>query len=126
MTTIYVPNGTISVPSDAVDRLEEWAHWSSPIGSGGRCASAEGRYDAVYPDENRGKNRTIFNINAVLAVERIVNTRLPKLYSEIVRRHFVWRDDPRMVARKLGINRYHYGGELKRSILMVKNNLTTM
>lgn len=127
MTSIFLPFGVISVPADAFDRLDEWSRWARPrigLDSHGCCASAEGRYDSVYPDDSRGGRELEVDLHAVLAVERVVCNRLPVVSREIIKRHFVLRDMPLAVARALGIHRAKYGHELKRSVLMVKNNLT--
>lgn len=126
MVAIYVPNGRISVPAEAVARIEEWANWARPrvsIDSHGRCASAEGRYDSEYPDAARTGSGIKYDLQAVLGVERVVCTKLPRVHREIIRRHFVFRHDPKIVSMALSVHRSQYGHELKRSVLMVKNNL---
>lgn len=123
LIAIYVPNGRISVPAQAVQRIEDWANWLRPRISYGRCASAEGRYDSEYPDNERSGGAR-HDLQAILAVERVVSTKLPRTYREIVRRHFVFRHEPKIITAHLSIHRSQYGLELKRSVLMVKNNLT--
>lgn len=124
---IYIPHGQISVPTDVMIRLEEWARWARPrlnFDPHGRCASAEGRHESEYPDAERGGHLVVPDLHAVLAVELVVCTRLPPVPREIVRRHFVLRNIPKEIARAMGIHAYRYGDELKRSILMVRNRLT--
>lgn len=127
MIALFIPYGQISVPAETYARLDEWARWARPrqgLDAHGRCASAEGRYDSVYPDAARGTTTVPLDLPAVLAVERVVCTKLPSLSREIIRRHFVCCDIPQAIARALGIHRTQYGNELKRSVLMVKNRLT--
>jgi hypothetical protein len=124
MVSIYVLGGSISVPADAAARLEEWANWSRDKPSQGRCASAEGRYDSEYPDASRAGVAGKTDLKRILAVEKIIGTRLPRIRREIIKRHFVYREEPRAVSRALCIHRSKYGCELRRSVLMVKNNLT--
>lgn len=125
LTPIIVPDGTITVPSETVARLEDWAGWARSGGGNahGRCASAEGNYKSGSGD---GGFVLIGDLRLVLLVERVVCTRLPRTSREIIKHHFVLRRPPKVVAMALGINRFHYGKELQRSILMVKNNLTAM
>jgi hypothetical protein len=122
MTTIYVPSGLISVPTEAVERVENWAIWVRPrlgLDSHERCASAEGRYES-----SGGGSVSRCDLQAVLAVERIVSMKLTRTYRELIRRHFVFKHDARAITVHLSIHRSQYGLELKRAVLMVKNNLT--
>ena len=111
-------------------RLDEWTRWARPrlnLDPHGQCASAEGRFESES-DNERGIDGMAANLpvdlHAVLAVERVVCTKLPPVNREIVRRHFVLRNMPKEIARALCIHTYHYGDALKRSILMVRNRLT--
>jgi hypothetical protein len=127
MVSVFVPYGSICVPAQTFARLDEWAGWvrvRMSLDSHGRCASAEGRYDSAYPDAERGMVAIEHDLVSVLAVERVVCTRLPLQSREIIKRHFVLRDVPQSIARSMGIHRAQYGNELKRSVLMVRNNLT--
>lgn len=127
MCIIYIPRGQISVPADTIQRLDEWARWARPrhsLDPRGQCASAEGQHESEYPDAERGGHLMQPDLHEVLAVERVVCTKLPPVQREIVRRHFVLRNLPKEIARALGIHAYRYGEELKRGILMVRNRLT--
>lgn len=126
MISVIVPCGQVSLPADTFAMVDEWARWARPrlsLEKHGRCASAEGRYDAVYPDAARGVSIQT-DLPAVLAVERVVCTKLPVFSREVVLRHFVRRELPTAIARVLGIHRARYGAELRRAVLMIKNNLT--
>jgi len=125
VVTVFVPYGQVVLPAETVQRLDEWGRWNR-VGSlepHGRCASAEGRFDPRYPDEKRSTSLAV-DLRTVLAVERVVTTRLPQLDRSLLKRHFVNKAPPLQVARALGINRARYGQELKRAVLMVRNNLT--
>ena len=126
MICIYFPYGPVSVPAAVYSRLDEWARWVRPrvgFDSHGRCASAEGRFVSRYPGEQQSEINA-FDLCAVLDVEKAVCNKLPKSHRKIVYQHFVLRNAPQKIARALGIHRANYGKELKRAILMVKNNLT--
>lgn len=127
MIAIYVPYGTVSVPEAVYSRIDEWARWARPrigIDPRGCCASAEGRFVSTYPDAERCANIVQHDLDSVLAVERIVCNRLPKIAQKLIVRHFVNLHAPQAIARSLGIHRTRYGDEIRRAILMVKNNLT--
>jgi hypothetical protein len=126
MMLIYLPTGVVSVPAETFSRLDEWGNWARPrfgIEAHGTCASAEGRYESQYPDDGR-KNGLQPDLQAVLAVERVVCTKLPRLPRELIRRHFVFRSTPKIIVHSLGIHYSKLGDELRRSVLMVRNNLT--
>lgn len=126
MISIYVPYGQISVPANVYARLDEWARHErvrSGLDSHGRCASAEGRYDATYPDSDRSAVSISFDLSSVMAVVRAWGMiAIPNRM--LLKRHFICLERPVAIARALGIHRAQYGHELKRSILMVRNNLT--
>lgn len=125
MITLLVPYGQIRCPAETIMRISDWARWARPrmgLDAHGRCASAEGRYESEYPDAERNIRLEI-DLNAVLQVERVV-TRLPKKSKDIVVSHFVRGDAPLAIAARLAIAKARYGDDLKRSILMIKNNLT--
>ena len=127
MISIYVPYGTVSVPAAIYARLDEWARWARPrigLDSHGCCASAEGRFVSRHPDAERGACAIEHDLTAVLAVERVVCTRLPPVSKKIIVRHFVLLNTPQAIALSLGIHKARYGDEIKRAVLMVKNNLT--
>ena len=124
--TIFVPFGVICVPAQTVARIEEWARWARPSTTDdahGRCASIEGRYVSAYP-EGEASASAQFDLLAVWEVEHIVSTKLPRVYKDIIRRYFVSKHSPQAIARHVGIHRADFGAELKRSIHMIKNNLT--
>lgn len=127
---IYVPHGQISVPAETYQRLDEWGRWARPrlrIDPHGHCASAEGRYQPESDIDTGIDAMPIslpVDLHSVLAVERVVCTKLPCVSRELMRRHFVLHNPPRQTARALGIHTHRYGDELRRSILMVRNCLT--
>lgn len=124
--TLLVPFGHVCCPADAVVRVADWARWARPrlgLDSRGRCASAEGRYVSEYPDDERNVRFEV-DLQAVLQVERIVSTKLPKLHKEIIIRHFVKQDSPTVIACSLAVPKVRYGDELKRGVLMIRNLLT--
>jgi hypothetical protein len=125
MMTLLVPFGQIRCPAETLNRITEWARWASArasLDAHGRCASAEGRYLSEYPDAGRGVKFEV-NLQEVMQIERIV-VRLPPKYKSLVVGHFVKRDSPILIAARLAIAKARYGDDLKKSILMVKNNLT--
>lgn len=125
MIFINTPCGQISLPANTVERLEQWGHWLCPLRGGvGRCASAEGKYDSRYPDAKRRLQPIEIDLQAVLAVERVVTTKIPKRAKEILKRKFIWRQKDAVIIRAMGIFIPKYGHELRRSVLMVRNNLT--
>lgn len=127
MIAIYVPYGTVSVPAAVYSRLDEWARWARPrigLDSHGNCASAEGRFVSRFPGNESDSGVIQYDLLSVLAVERVVCTRLPQVSKKIIVRHFVLLNTPQAIARKLGIHRDRYGDELRRAVLMVRNNLT--
>ncbi len=126
MMAVIVPDGVVYCPADALLRVSDWARWArvnSGLDTHGRCASAEGRYVSEYPDAARDVRFEI-DLHAVLQVERVVCTKLPKTSKELVIHQFVRRDTQTVIARKLALSRARYGAELKRSILMIRNLLT--
>jgi hypothetical protein len=129
MTEINVVYGKIFVPAELAIKIFEWARWvrvSKGLDSRGRCASAEGRYVSTYPDFDSSAYVAQPDMRVVLAVERTVcNPMFPAKPREIIRRQFVVRAEPKDIARALGIHGHSYGDELKRSIVMIKNRLTT-
>jgi hypothetical protein len=125
MIFVNVPAGQISLPADTVYKLEQWGRWVCPqTGCCGRCASAEGKYDSRYPDERRGILASEIDLQVVIAVERVICTKLPRRAKEIIKRKFAWREKDTDIIRFLGIFRPKYGHELRRAVLMVRNNLT--
>ncbi len=123
--TLLVPYGLIRCPAETIMRISDWARWARPrlgLDAHGRCASAEGRYESGYPDAERNIRLEV-DLNAVLQVERVV-TRLQKKSKDIVVSHFVKGDEPFAIAFRLAIPKARYGYYLKKSILMIKNNLT--
>lgn len=127
MILVIVPYGEVYVPAATHARLEAWARWVRVPGSldpRGHCRSIEWKHDSRYPEQERGTPAPDHNLREVLAVERVVCTRLPGRSRDIVRRHFVFLAPPQATARALGIHRVQYGNELRRSVLMVKNCLT--
>ena len=126
MILVNIPFGQISLPANTVERLEQWGHWLCPLGGGAdrRCASAEGKYDSRYPDERRGLLVVEIDLHAVLAVERVICTKLPRRAKEILQLKFAWRKRDRDIIQMLSIFRPEYGDELRRAVLMVRNNLT--
>ena len=124
--TIFVPFGVICVPAQTIARIEGWARWVRPgmgLDPHGRCASIEGRYVSQFP-EGKDSASTPLDLLAVLDVEQVVSTKLPKVGRDIVRQYFVRGYTPHAIARNIGIHRADFGAELKRSIHMIKNNLT--
>ena len=110
------------LPADTERRLEDWACWSRrrACTSHGRCASAEGMYSS-------GGGETVevtVDLLEVLAVERVVSLMLPVRYRDIVRRHFVQKQSPKVIARAVGISEKTFKPELRWAVLMVRNCLT--
>jgi hypothetical protein len=121
-----VPFGSVSCPAETILRVVDWARWAKvrmSLDPHGRCASAEGRFESTYPDSERG-GYTEVDLLAVLQVERVVCTKLPKLHKELVIRQFVKQDAPSVIACSLAVPKARYGDELKRAILMMRNCLT--
>ncbi len=123
MITLLVPFGQIHCPEETIKRVTEWSRWAKArvsLDARGRCASAEGRYESGAG----GGVRLEVDLLAVLQVEKIVCTKLPKTHKEIVIRHFVKQDSPIVIARILAVPKMRYGDELKRAVLMLRNCLT--
>ena len=126
MITLLVPFGQIHCPEKTIKRVTDWSRWAkarASLDTRGRCASAEGRFQSEYPDSGRGVKFEV-DLMAVLQVEKIVCTKLPKTHKELVIRHFVKQDSPIVIARILAMPKMRYGDELRRAVLMLRNCLT--
>ncbi len=126
LITLQVPFGQIRCPEETIKRVIEWSMWAKArvsLDSHGRCASAEGNFESEYPDAARSVRFEV-DLLAVLQVEKIVCTKLPKIHKELVIRHFVKQDAPIVIARILAVPKMRYGDELKRAVLMLRNCLT--
>ena len=126
MIVLRVPFGSVQCPADTICRVDNWARWAQPrlgMDSHGRCASAEGRHESEYPDDERNNSFEV-DLQAVLQVEKAVSIKLPKLHKDIIVRHFVRRHNPIVIASSLAIHKARYGDELKRGLLMLRNLLT--
>ena len=125
MITVYIFGEILCLPAITMQRLEAWANWvRTKLPPPRRCASAEGRYDSEYPDIERNGFGVWYDLNEVLAVERVVCRRLPHKHREIVQHYFVLRERPEKISRVVSIHRHELPRELRRSVLMIKNNLT--
>lgn len=130
---VVVPYGYISLPTDALIRIEEWANWARPrslyarLDTHNRCASAEGRCESGYPeDSDRGRVVRQIDLHAILLVEHVVTSNIPQLNRDLVVRHFIGRCIPHATARALHFHLRCYGDKLRYSVLMIKNHLTTV
>jgi len=129
MISVMLSGDQAIVPAAVYARIEEWARWvrvRSSLDPRGHCRSIEYRYEAQYPDAERSIKPLEHDLQAVLAVERVVCTKLPIKPRELIKKHFVLRIPAHDVARSLSIHRAAYADEFKRSVLMVKNSLTIL
>ena len=126
MVVVVVPFGEVSLPLVVDEMLREWArcYWvKRSLESHGRCRSLEGRHVSRHPDE---KAVAVMPVDVLLAarVEKIVaNPNFPRKNHLFLKCHYVLRQNPRATAKDCSVHLRHYGDELKRSVLMVQNNL---
>jgi hypothetical protein len=106
--------------------LEAWGRWSARRGGrGGSCGSAEGAYQAPwrqwhYPTAEEMMPQPV--AKDMLAIDRAV-VRLPMLYLELVRLHYVYRVAPGTIRRQLALRRDDVEPKLYRARQMVLNNM---
>lgn len=111
------------LPVDTERRLDDWGSWARKrlnLDPHGHCASAEGMFNSG----GGGGGAEMVDLLEVLAVERVVTSRLAVTYREIVRRHFVLKQSPKVIVRAVRIQENKFSVELRWAVLMVKNNLT--
>lgn len=78
----------------------------------------------MYSSGGGGATEVAVDLLEVLAVERVVSTMLPERHRDIVRRHFVLKQSPKVIVRAVGISESTFKPELRWAVLMVKNCLT--
>lgn len=127
MISVIVPGGQVSIPEAAYLRLDEWARWARDrfgiLDPQGRCLSVEGRHISRYEDKEQHVAMPV-DAFAALAIEKIVIARtFPRNNHLLLKLHFVTKNRPRHIANACGFHFSHYGDELRRSVLMVRNNL---
>jgi len=105
--------------------LDAWGRWSLRRGGrAGSCGSAEGNYQAPwrqwhYPTAEEMMPQPV--AKDMLAIDRAV-VRLPALYLDLVRLHYVARLAPRTIRRRLAIHVDTWDTHLYRARQMVINN----
>lgn len=127
MISVIVPGGQVCIPADTFARLDEWARWArdrfGKLDPHGRCLSVEGRHIAEYPDSDRYVALPVDTF-AALAVEKIVVApTFPRSNHLLLKLHFIAQHRPRRIAHACGFHYSEYGTELRRSVLMLRNNL---
>jgi DNA-directed RNA polymerase specialized sigma24 family protein len=121
--TCAVPPEHVQIDAD----LEAWGRWSQRKRGGfhSACGSAEGAYQAPwrqwhYPTAEEMMPQPV--AKDMLAIDRAV-VRLPVLYLELVRLHYVARLAPRTIRRRLAIHVDAWESQMFRARQMVVNNM---
>jgi len=113
--------------TDIIAELDVWGRWAKhkPNYGSGSCGSAEGQYNAPwrqwhYPTADEMMPRP--DVRRMLQMDRAV-TRLPTMYLQLVRCHYVYRLAPRKTRQRLGIHVSAWDAHLHRAHCMVRNLL---
>lgn len=107
--------------------LEAWGRWSQRRRGGFKsaCGSAEGNYRAPwrqwhYPTMEEMMPQPV--AKDMLAIDRAV-LKLPVMYLDLVRLHYVARLAPRTIRRRLAIHVDAWESHMGRARQMVMNNM---
>ncbi|MCE2989180.1 MAG: hypothetical protein LW838_03410 [Nitrosomonadaceae bacterium] len=107
--------------------LDAWGRWSQRRRGGFKsaCGSAEGSYDAPWRQWHYPTMEEMMpqpQAKDMLAIDRAV-LKLPVMYLNLIRLHYVARVAPGTIRRQLVMRRDEVGAHLHRARQMVLNNL---